>query len=105
MPRGVYIRTKEAKENIRLAHIGKINELSGNWKGNKVGYNALHGWVRRKLGRPKLCEQCGFTSNNTYQFHWANISGNYLRDLSDWIRLCASCHRLYDLGKLTLKSR
>lgn len=26
----------------------------------------------------------------------ANKSGEYLRDLSDWLSLCVSCHRKYD---------
>jgi len=25
--------------------------------------------------------------------HWHNISGEYKRDVSDWIRLCAKCHK------------
>lgn len=84
----------------------KIPEMSGearyNWKGANVGYSALHSWVRRNLGRPKNCLECGFESDNIRQFHWANVSREYKRDLSDWIRLCAKCHKAYDTGKLTL---
>ena len=32
----------------------------------------------------KECSKCGFVSENGGQFHWANVSGDYLRDLSDW---------------------
>ncbi len=35
------------------------------WKGNSVGYTALHTWVHRKLGQPNRCEHCG----NTHSFH------------------------------------
>src|SRR6185312_1937249 len=28
--------------------------------------------------------------------HWANISGKYKRDLSDWIALCTLCHTAFD---------
>ncbi len=47
------------------------------WKGDKVGYFALHNWIQRK-------------------FEWANKSGEYKRDLTDWIRLCTPCHAKYD---------
>lgn len=29
---------------------------------------------------------------------WANLSGEYRRDLSDYIELCVPCHRLKDSG-------
>lgn len=41
------------------------------------------------------CLQC-----NTGKFEWANKSGDYKRDLSDWLRLCISCHRKYDFFRL-----
>lgn len=36
------------------------------------------------------------------QYHWANISRSYKRDLSDWVRLCASCHKKSDLAKIII---
>lgn len=72
------------------------------WKGDKVGYYALHAWVRRNLGTPSECSECGFTSDNRRQFHWANISHEYKRDLDDWARLCVMCHKAYDSNKLIL---
>lgn len=66
------------------------------WKGNNVGYVALHTWVKRKLGKPTVCAMCGIEEFNPYKIHWANISGEYKRDLNDWIRLCASCHHKID---------
>lgn len=68
-----------------------------NWKGGKVGYDALHDWVERKLGKPHKCENCGRTDLKHRQYHWANISGKYKRKISDWIRLCVRCHKIYDL--------
>ena len=70
------------------------NENHPGWKGDKVSYTGLHRWVERKLGRPKKCELCGITKNKTY--HWANISGEYKRELKDWIRVCVSCHHKID---------
>lgn len=69
-------------------------ENNANWKGDKVGYSALHDWVRRVLGTPMQCENCGTTTHR--QFEWANLSGEYKRDISDWARLCKMCHVLID---------
>lgn len=67
-----------------------------NWKGDEVGYLALHRWVQRYKGKPKICEHCGIVESNTYKIHWANKSHKYFRDLNDWLRLCAKCHKKYD---------
>jgi hypothetical protein len=60
------------------------------FKGDNVGYYALHCWVKYYLGKPKHC------SNNrnhlSKRYVWANISGEYRRDLSDWHSLCNSCN-------------
>jgi len=64
------------------------------WKGNEVGYYALHSWIERQLGKPQECANCGSTEPRKYE--WANKSGQYLREISDWLRLCTPCHRKYD---------
>ncbi len=71
-------------------------ETNHNWKGDNVGYHGLHNWVRRNLGTPRKCEKCGDDSLKHRQYHWANKSQKYLRDLTDWIRLCVKCHKEYD---------
>lgn len=43
----------------------------------------------------------GYTPWNK-KIHWANISRLYKRDLDDWMRLCAKCHKAYDMDKLML---
>lgn len=92
------------KKKLSLAHLGqkswnkgkKYPEFSGknhpHWKGNFVGYGALHDWVARKLGKPSKCERCKTKIAKKYE--WANKSGRYLRKINDWIRLCNSCHKL-----------
>lgn len=76
------------------------------WKGSKVGYTALHQWVRNRVSSDNHCQKCG----NFYErLDLANISGLYKRDLSDWEYLCRKCHmikdgRLYKFIKLS-KSR
>jgi hypothetical protein len=58
----------------------------------KVLYNGIHMWTRRWIPAVR-CEQCG-VENVT--LHRANISKQYLRDLSDWRVLCVPCHSEFD---------
>ena len=59
------------------------------WKADNVGYFALHGWIQRTLGKASKC----VNGHKARIYHWANISGEYKRDLSDWHELCPSCNR------------
>lgn len=83
--------SKKLKGKKRPERSGK-NHFA--WKGDEVGYFALHVWVVRNLGRPSGCEHCGTTEKRKYE--WANRSHEYKRDLTDWIRLCVPCHKAYD---------
>lgn len=65
------------------------------YKGTMSNYKSLHYKVTQKLGRPQKCTKCG--TDEASRYHWANISGSYLMDESDWIRLCPKCH--YDFDK------
>jgi hypothetical protein len=73
------------------------NENNPLWRGNDVGYSGLHSWLKRKLGKPMICEHCGKKVERPTQIHWANKYHTYKRNLTDWIRLCSSCHKKYDL--------
>ena len=106
--------SEETRERMRISALArgprsletrrKMSEAK--FKGDQAGYNALHAWVTAKLGRPRKCSDCGFESNNSRQFHWANISGEYKRDLDDWVRLCVSCHfKRDDIHKKAWKTR
>ena len=57
---------------------------------HRPGYRSLHLWVERRLGKRQECWECGTTEDRRY--HWANISGEYKRETSDWRRLCVPCH-------------
>lgn len=74
-----------------------IGENNHKWKGDEVGYHALHHWVRRHAGSASMCEECRVEGLSRY--HWANISGEYQRNLDDYRQLCPSCHKSYDLGR------
>lgn len=110
----------ETKEKMRLAHLGqkpwnvgvpmddctKImlslqrkgkplvanqKENHPNWKGDNIGYWAAHKWLQRNHKKEK-CDCCG----GTKRLEFANKSGEYLRDISDYHILCTKCHRQYD---------
>lgn len=72
------------------------NDKNINWKGDKVGYFALHNWISRKLGKANKCEANPKHTLTAIRFEWANISNKYLRDFNDWIQLCKSCHMKFD---------
>ena len=75
---------------------GLLGENSCNWKGDKIGYFGLHDWVRKELGAPNTCEHCRKKGLTGHKIHWANKSHTYKRILTDWLRLCVSCHKKYD---------
>lgn len=75
--------------------VGKNNVK---WKGDKASYAALHLWVKYHFGSPQECEHCGTTEKRMY--HWANLSRQFKRERSDWIRLCVPCHKRFDLVRL-----
>lgn len=72
----------------------RLRENHPLWKGENATYITKHKWVVYHKGRPKFCESCGDENKNRYE--WANISGKYLRDLDDYIRLCKKCHFKFD---------
>jgi len=76
------------------------NEKNTNWKGDYVGYEALHEWISRRLGRPNYCVLCRTTVAK--RFEWANVSRLYKRNVDDFIRLCKSCHQKVDKNKIEL---
>lgn len=78
----------------RLRKTIKTEQESPNWKGNDVGKAALHNWVEKHRGKPRKCEHCG--TKKAKQYDWANVSQEYKRELTDFIRLCRSCHAKYD---------
>ena len=86
-------QTEETKKKISESRQFNKNY---NWKGDKVGYSALHKWVYKKLGKAKECSDCGRTDG---LIEWCNISDEYKRDVNDWEQLCRRCHMVKD-GRL-----
>ena len=83
------IRHKAGQLGLRRNIIGKYNPK---WKGDKVGFHALHSWVNRHKPKPELCVKC----NKNVAYDLANISGEYKRDLIDFNWWCRSCHMKSD---------
>lgn len=90
---------KEIQNRLR-----KKDKNHFNWKGDDVGYRGLHIWVQNRLGIPNNCEYCGKIGLKGRQIHWANKGHKYLRNLTDWIRLCIKCHKALDAGKISIYS-
>lgn len=88
----------ETKSKISEANLVRfeLEENHPRWQGDKVSYRALHKWVQKHLGEPNYCENCKKTNLGHRYYHWANISGDYKRDVGDWKRLCAKCHKAFD---------
>ncbi len=72
-----------------------------NWKGDEVSYRALHFWVRRNKPIPKKCGIC----DKEKKLQASNISGKYMRVLSDWEYICARCHVYKDGTINNLKTK
>ena len=89
--------SEKVKAKISQSKKGKlVGNAHWEWKGEQVGYRALHRWVENHLGKPDACKSCGKSNLFGRNIHWANKSREYKRDLEDWIRLCRGCHGEYD---------
>lgn len=74
------------------------------WKGENIGYAGIHSWIKKRIPKPDKCDHCGKlgkyvfykTGQKAWTIQYANKSGDYLRDISDWIFLCSRCHGAYD---------
>ena len=98
--------SKETRRRMRASSQRISGDQHPNWKGDKVGYRQLHRWVNKNISRPNKCENssCVYPREDANgkmmlkpkRLHLANISGHYKREASDWIRLCPSCHKIYD---------
>lgn len=59
-------------------------------------YRSLHYWIARNKQKTGYCSSCGIEKTT----EWSNVSGKYLRELSDWQELCKKCHYKYDVTVL-----
>ena len=71
---------------------GKLGDKNPQWRGDKVGYHALHARLNRYLKKPLGCQNCG----KERKLELANISQEYKTESSDWEWLCRRCHMIKD---------
>lgn len=90
-------RKAHSKSTLLKLSKTKLGKLNPQWRGNQVGYSGLHLWIQKRMLK-KICEHCGSKNN----LQCANKSGHYKRNLKDWLCLCVSCHRRYDM---TIKNK
>lgn len=101
-----FVPTAETRKKISEANSGP---LAGNWKGDDVGYIALHDRARKTLA--KQCLHCGSEqriqaalkrdATGPIKVAVMRISGKdrelrYSTDTADYIALCIKCHKKYD---------
>jgi hypothetical protein len=112
MPRGCYRHkpnightgkhhSKESKEKIGRANAitmsGRKNEKANAWKGDKVGYQAIHNWLVKNFGKADRCENKYCKTEKPKRYEWALKKGaEYQRRRSSFLRLCTVCHHRYD---------
>ena len=106
---GVWYRSQCKECNKWLQSVDVVQCHNCRWKnklnpvvidGKKVPhYHQAHWWVSKMYGKPCKCENCGLKDTNSRRFHWANISNQYKKDITDWRRLCVSCHKKFDLRR------
>lgn len=93
-PRTIEHRLNLSKSNSHpKPHLTEEN--APHWKGDNIGVGGVHDWVVRWKGKPRKCESCGTITAKKYE--WANINHKYKRVLDDYVRMCTSCHRNYDI--------
>ncbi len=106
------------RERISQAKLGKkrpdiANENNHNWKGEFASYRNKHKWIVNKFGKASKCENinCKYPRQTDKgillapkRYEWANVSNEYKRERSDWLQLCPSCHKLWDLGKIMINN-
>lgn len=82
----------EHRKKLSISKLGNRNPM---WKGKNAGLDAIHIWIRLRLPKPALCQNC----NKVPPYDLANISQKYKRRLDDWLWLCRKCHMTID-GRL-----
>lgn len=96
-----YLANKEkirayGKEQYKKNYIKKGYKKGDDSFEPAMDYRNLHKWARRNLPKTDICNECKLPK----KLEVANISGEYKREINDWIWICHSCHRkLHNSGK------
>lgn len=69
------------------------------WKGDSIGYHAVHAWLRKHYGKASKCENqdCPKTSS---RYEWAKLPDKtHRRRRENYKQLCHKCHFDMDMTK------
>ena len=91
--------TEEFKDRLSNLRKGEKNPI---WKGDDVGNNALHAWVKRNLPKPNICQTDGCMKA---PYDLSNITGIYDRNFENWKYYCRSHHMKFDYDSGVRKSK
>lgn len=88
--------TKRARK-YNQAHREQMNKSFRKYKQKmprdfRCFYQKIHRWARETINQ----DYCTICNDSPSILETANISGQYLKDISDWMILCISCHKLFD---------
>lgn len=69
------------------------------------GYYAIHKWLEKHYGKAHKCEAGAQCRGDSIMYHWAKRQGMpYEHKRENFIMLCASCHRKYDMTDSVIAS-
>ena len=96
--------SKEAKRKLSKARRGQHNSPETEFKKNPNSFKAqnmktyysIHRWVRKNKGVPTICTMASTKDRCSPYFDWANINGEYEKDLDDYASVCRKHHFRYD---------
>lgn len=93
-------RTVSAETRARIAAAMRGSASQPGWRGDDIGYESLHRYLRDNYPKSGACDECGASPVRT---DFALIRGrSYSRDIHDYRELCRRCHLRYD-GHLKLE--
>ncbi len=97
---------KHTEATKKKQSISKIGEKNPNWnggwawKGDKVGYDSIHVYIRRRKPKPTCCESCGKKTKQldlSFKHGGKNYkTTKYTRNIEDYQWFCRRCHYVYD---------
>jgi len=95
-----------ARASVRIyARVARPLNFGYEWRAplpthsKSMEYQAIHKWVNRNKVKTGICSRPGCNTGylgSPFHTEWANVSGEYRRDLNDYIELCKKCHWHFD---------
>lgn len=100
----------------RGGHAHPKGPANPKWLGDNVGYAAIHDRLASHRTKPVTCPQCGGPGPIQWALNWDTVSADDVRyekrrrrgkvdslpysvNLDDYIALCCTCHRRFDLDR------